>query len=914
MNRAKKRIGILLLCCIAAAAFAAQPVSVPISGKRMALSQAPVAWSQARGDIGELDGAVALRSLSVLLKRPADKQAAFDELLREQQDPASPNYHHWLTPLEVGERFGAAPEGIAAVSSWLQSQGLQVDSVSNSRTRIVFHGTAAAVGAAFAAPLHSYMLKDGARIAPSGQPSVPAELAPYVEAVHGLVEIRDKPHIVDGVLGAALDSPNSSSCDSKTGVCTHFVWPGDFTNIYDVAPAYGSGWNGNGQAIAIVGRANVNNADIENFQQKSNLPVRDPTVIIPPGGLDPGPPDTTQVDTINKDQSEATLDVTRAGTVAPAATILLVISKDTKTVSGIGLAAQYVVDTNPVPAHIISISFGLCESVAGASGVAFYDNIFSQAAAEGISVFVSSGDAGAAGCDTHHVAPPDGPQILSPSYICASSHATCVGGTEFADNANPNAYWLPVSQSGFVSATGYIPEGAWNEPLASDGTTFIAATGGGVSAFIPTPSWQTVPGVPGRQGRYTPDISFSAAGHDAYARCFAASGASCVSDSTGHFFFSTASGTSASTPSMAGVAAMLNQKMGGPQGNLNPGLYALAANAVAGVFHDVTAATSGVASCDPGTPSMCNNSTPSISSLQGGLVGYTVGTGYDLATGLGSLDVFGFLQRWSSVPESGGAAAANYQGLWWASPAGSESGWGINFAHQGDTIFATWFTYDLTGAGNWLVMTAPKTGTNTYAGTLFATTGPAFSAVPFSPSQVSASAVGAASLTFTDASNGTFTYTVGSITQTKAITRQAFGTIPTCASTTALSSATNYTDLWWNSPAGSESGWGINLTQEGTIIFASWFTYDTNGKPMWLVATASQGAPGTFTGDLLRTTGPPFNSVPFNPSAVSSTKVGTATFTFADGDHATFAYTVNGVSQSKQIIREIFGTTSTACH
>jgi subtilase family serine protease len=910
MNRPKMRIASLVACCIPAAVLAAQTSAPLLTAKRSALAQPPVEWAKAASDAGAVDAALPLTSLSIILKRPADRQAAFDELLREQQDPSSPNYHRWLTPVEIGERYGLPQVSIDNVTSWLESQGLHVDAVSNSRVRIRFSGTAENVGNAFAARLHNYSLKDGVRISPSSTPSVPAELAPYVAAVHGLQTIDDKPQMGPESVATGNEQAKSTSCDSN-GVCTHYVWPGDFWNIYDMTPAYTGGWNGSGQTVAIIGRSRVNMADIEQFQKRANLQVRDPVEVVPPGGADPGPADATQVDTPNKDQSEATLDVSRVAATAHQATINLVISKSTSTVNGIAIAMQYVVDTNPVPAHVMTISFGNCESNAGASGVAFYDNLFSQAAAEGISVFVSSGDAGVAGCDAHHVAPPAGAQIASPNYICASSHATCVGGTEFADTANPTAYWHQTSTTGFVSAIGYIPEGAWNDPLQSDGTTYIASTGGGVSSYVPTPSWQTGTGVPGRQGRYTPDISFTASQHDPYARCFAASGGSCVADSTGLFHFSTSSGTSASAPSMAGVAAMLNQKMGTPQGNLNPGIYALAASGTSGAFHDVTVATSGVGTCDLGTPSMCNNSVPSLAGLTGGLAGYAVGPGYDLATGLGSLDVYAFLSHWSSVPDT--STASNYQGLWWASPAGSESGWGINFAHQGDTIFATWFTYDSTGAGMWLVMTANKTAANQYGGTLYSTTGPPFSAVPFNSSLVGATNVGAATLTFSDANNGTFAYTVGGISQSKQITRESFGTIPTCGASTTLSSATNYTDLWWNSPAASESGWGINLTHQGTTIFASWFTYDTNGKAMWLVATAvPTGAANTYSGALYRTTGSPFNI--FNSSSVVATQVGTATFTFSDGNNASFAYTVNGTSQTKQITREVFGTTATACH
>lgn len=258
--------------------------------------------------------------------------------------------------------------------------------------------------------------------------------------------------------------------------------------------------------------------------------------------------------------------------------------------------------------------------------------------------------------------------------------------------------------------------------------------------------------------------------------------------------------------------------------------------------------------------------------------------------------------------------APNFEGLWWNAPAGSESGWGINVAHQGDVIFATWFTYDTTGKGWWLVMTAPNTAANTYSGALYTTTGPAFDSVPFNPAQVTATQVGTGTLTFTDANNGTFTYSVNGTMQAKAITRELFGPQPTCSAAAGnLATATNYQDLWWASPGGSQSGWGVNLTHEGDTIFATWFTYDVDGSPMWLVVTAGKTAPGIYAGTLYRTTGPPFNSVPFNPANVVATAVGTATFTFADGNDATFSYTVNGISQQKTITREVFSGAGTVC-
>jgi len=272
--------------------------------------------------------------------------------------------------------------------------------------------------------------------------------------------------------------------------------------------------------------------------------------------------------------------------------------------------------------------------------------------------------------------------------------------------------------------------------------------------------------------------------------------------------------------------------------------------------------------------------------------------------------------NFSGQSASVNAVPVNYEGLWWASPAMSESGWGINFAHQADTIFASWFTYDSTGKGWWLVMTAPKTAQNTYSGALYTTTGPAFDSVPFNPAQVVATQVGTGTLTFNDANDGTFIYSVNGTMQGKAITRELLGAgpLPTCAAATgSLAAATNYQDLWWAAPAGSEMGWGINLTHQADTIFATWFTYDVDHTPMWLVVTAPKTAPGVYSGTLYRTTGPAFNSVPFNPANVVPTMVGSATFTFSDGNDATFSYTVNGAQQAKAITREVFAGTGTVC-
>ena len=262
------------------------------------------------------------------------------------------------------------------------------------------------------------------------------------------------------------------------------------------------------------------------------------------------------------------------------------------------------------------------------------------------------------------------------------------------------------------------------------------------------------------------------------------------------------------------------------------------------------------------------------------------------------------------------ATVDNASGMWWNAPANSEPGWGINFAHQNETIFATWFTFGQDGKPLWLVVAAKRTAPNVYSGTLYTGTGPAFNASPFEPALVTKTPVGVATFSFADANNATFTYTVNGISQAKTITREVFGSpVPTCTwgALSNLALATNFQDIWWAAPAGSESGWGINLTEQGDTIFATWFTFGQDGKPLWLVAAAARTGPNVYAGKLYTGTGPPFNSMPFDPLKVIPTEVGMATLTFADGNNATFAYTVNGIAQSKAITREVFAPPGTMC-
>jgi hypothetical protein len=596
-------------------------------------------WANAHNNAGV---ATSEMTLTMVLSRSAQQQAALDQFLADQKNPASPDFHHWLTPAEFGQSFGLSASDIQAITNWLQAQGLHINFVAPSRTFIGFSGSPSVVGHAFGTEVHTYDVHGDARISVSSDPLLPRPLAAVVKAIHGLYTINERPH--HSLTQAQLAGPNLTLSAGN-----NFIAPADFQTIYDGAVSA----SGHQQTIGIVGRSRTNFDDFRNFIARTYANFQLPTEIVPTafGGVDPGPAYTTTPPSSVSlgEQSEATLDVTRAGSIAPNANILLVVA--TSASGGIGDDAQYLVQTSPVPVQVMSISYGACESSAGPSGVQYWDTLFEQAAAEGISVFVSSGDSGASGCEQDFTTPAANPPAISPNYICSSSYATCVGGTEFNDAADPSQYW-GSNGTNLASAQKYIPEGGWNDPTTSKGGTQVAGSGGGVSSIIPTPKWQTGTGIPSaRTGRYTPDVSFNGSCHTPYFACMAAVGASCTLDTQGSFYFLGFCGTSASAPSMAGVTALLDEEMQYAQGNINPEIYAMAENQPSS-FHDTTPSSSGVATCDINTPSMCNNSTPGPTGLTGGQAGYAVTTGYDMVTGFGSLDISNFITNFAtSLPQ-----------------------------------------------------------------------------------------------------------------------------------------------------------------------------------------------------------------------------------------------------------------------
>ena len=615
-------------------------------------------WARAENTAAATVTVSAPLNVTVVLKRDAATQAAFEQLLAEQQTPGSALYHQWLTPAQVGQMFGVDAADLQAVESWLESQGLKVTRVEPNGLLLDVTESVAAVGNAFRTNFAEFRVGRETRLSATEEPSVPLALQAVIAGVHGLSQSTLHPQsiatVVQGKATAQVSGGLSATPQLTATSGQHFVTPNDFATIYDLSSVYSGGntgatVGGQAQRVAVVGRSRVAATDISQYESLTGLPSAQPNVIVPTGGIDPG---TTN----GPDQDEATLDVDRVMGTASGAGVDLVVSADSKTVSGIYTAAAYEVNTLVDP--VLSISFGDCEANAGQQGVSVWDTLFSTAAAEGISVMVSSGDSGAAGCDGDSSTLPV-TQTASINYICASGYATCVGGTEFADTSSAASYWSTQNGSGQSSAVSYIPEGAWNEPTSTSGgkTTYVAAgTGGGASAYIAKPSWQTGTGVPADGMRDVPDVSLSSATHDGYVACLAYAGGDCSQQK-----FVAFGGTSAAAPGMAGIVALMNTATGSAAGNVNPLLYGLAASSPS-AFHDVTEATAGVYGCTVSIPSMCNNSTPSSAGLTGGLAGFEVAAGFDQSTGWGSVDGAKLIAAGMAAGGSGAASSSTGAG------------------------------------------------------------------------------------------------------------------------------------------------------------------------------------------------------------------------------------------------------------
>ncbi len=569
------------------------------------------------------------RMMLVLQPDPAQQQD-LDEFLAAQQDPASPDYRQWLTPEAFGDRFGVSQPDVDQAIGWLQSSGFTVEPAPSDRRHIIFSGPSDRVNDAFHTEIRIYDV-DGARhFANATPPQIPQALDPVVGGVASLHDFRSVPlHTVPRATGSSvLTSPfilalpigprADSGADSgaHTGVTqaprptptwtsggSDYLTPGDFGVIYDVAPLYSAATNGSGQSIAVLGRTNIAMSDVQTFRSTFGLPTNNPTVVL--NGPNPG--------IISQDEeTEADLDVEWSGAIAPNAAINFVVSQSTAT-DGIALSAQYAVSNNISP--VITLSFGSCEQSNGTSGNQFWNSLWQQAASQGITVLVAAGDSGAAGCDSGGESTATGG--LAVNALCSSPYSTCVGGTQFNDTATSSQYWSSSNSATYVSALSYIPELAWNQSGTVSGGSGLWAGGGGASSVYAKPSWQAGAGVPADGKRDVPDISLTASTHDPY-----------LIYMSGSFYM--VGGTSASTPSFAGLMALADQRASARIGNVNPLLYGFATRQTGGgaaVFHDIATG---------------NNTVP-------GLTGFNAGAGYDLVTGLGTVDAALLINHWNDA-------------------------------------------------------------------------------------------------------------------------------------------------------------------------------------------------------------------------------------------------------------------------
>jgi len=560
-------------------------------------------------DQGPVSDDLPINRAILQLSLSAAQQQDLDQFLKQLSDPSSPNYHRWLTPEQFGARFGATQADLDKLTAWLESQGLQLESVPAGRNHIIFSGTAAALSSAFQTEIHQYLVNGETHYANAQPVSVPTAFSGVVQGLHGLHDFRLKPRAVK------QRAPDPQYTYLVNG--SHYLTPADVATIYNLKGLYSATYTGAGQKIAVVEQTNIYLSNVENFRVAAGLVANDPQMVL--GGTDPG--------YVATEMDEAYIDVEWSGAVAPNATIIYVYSTD------VFDSLQYAVSQNLAP--VISISYGECE----ASAVALGDSdrlksIGQQANAQGQTIVAASGDTGAADCDDGTYAKAS--QGLAVDMPASLPYVTGVGGTEFNEG---NSVWWSASNTNGGSALSYIPEKAWND---SD-SYGLSASGGGVSTLYAKPLWQAGPGVPGDGMRDVPDVSFSAStNHDGYVIC---QQSKCLGGGTDYFANaiknggSVYGGTSFGAPIFAGIVALINQKMGSPQGNVNPVLYALAAGSPS-AFHDITLGNN-IVSCRSSSPN-CSN----------GTLGYSAAAGYDLVTGLGSVDAAALGAAWSAFETS----------------------------------------------------------------------------------------------------------------------------------------------------------------------------------------------------------------------------------------------------------------------
>jgi subtilase family serine protease len=671
--------------------------------------------ANSQNDRGLVANNLAMDHMLLQLQRPGEQEQAAQQFIDQLHDPKSPNFHQWLTAAQFGQKYGPAKQDIDTISAWLQSQGFTVNTVYPSGMVIDFSGTAGQVRKAFHTEIHHLNVNGESHIANMSDPQIPAAFAP---AVAGVVAMHDfRPHAMNKHRDFTLGSGNSAN---------QAVVPADLATIYNLNPLFASGRTGAAQTIAVIEDTDLySDADWSTFRTtfgldkytSGSLTTVHPVAV---GGTnncsDPG--------VANGDDGEAILDAEWASAAAPDAAIVVASCGSTRNTFGGLIAMQNLLNGDNPPA-IMSISYGNCEAENGSSANAAFNSLYQQAVAEGVSVFVAAGDEGAASCDAGSSGASHG---IAVSGWASTPYNVAVGGTDFGDayHGSVATYWNTTNTSTFGSALSYIPEIPWNDSCASgllasalgfsaitgtdglcssstarqDKLLAVAAGSGGPSGCATgtpskfgvvsgtcqgyaKPSWQSgLTGNPADGVRDIPDVSLFSGdgiwGHY-YVTCWSnirGGGASCTGDPSG---WGGAGGTSFSSPIMAGIQALVNQKTGSRQGNPNYRYYQLAAqdyssggaacNATNGnatadscIFHNVT---EGDISVNCAGSQDCFGST--VTTQQGGRRGgfsiatangalstsgtsdapaYAAAAGWNFATGIGTINALNLVNNW----------------------------------------------------------------------------------------------------------------------------------------------------------------------------------------------------------------------------------------------------------------------------
>jgi subtilase family serine protease len=657
-----------------------------------------------QNDRGKVPDTFGMDHMLLQLRRSPERERALEERIDQQQDSRSRFFHQWLTAAELGERYGPAREDIETVVEWLRSGGFTINSVYPSRMTIDLSGTAGAVSTVFHTEIHQLSVNGQPHIANMTDPRIPEALAPVVAGIVSLHDFRPR----------SMRKPRAQYTTTYFGLPYYPLVPADLATIYDLDTAFTAGYTGKGQTIAVIEDSDLYDVnDWNTFRSTLGLSVAYPSGSFqtvhptPTTGTnnctDPG------ADTTLGDDYEATLDAEWASAAAPDATIVLASCSDTNATFGGLFAVQNLINSSSPP-QIISISYGYCEAANGAAANAAYYTAYQQATGEGISVFVSAGDEGAASCDAGAGAATHG---IGVSGFASTPYNVAVGGTDFVDTYQGTSlsYWNSTNGPTYGSAITYIPEMPWNDScansilalyagfptgygasgfcgsdLAQQAGLFVVAGGsggpsgcatgapaqnlvvGGTCQGYAKPPWQKgINGLPNDGVRDLPDVSMFAAnglwGHY-YVTCFTDptpgnGGAPCVGEPIN---WSGAGGTSYASPVLAGIQALVNQKMGGTQGNPNPVYYKLAATSAAStIFHSITLGDnevncSGAIDCfgesfvgrGRSYPPTLFNGDGGLSTTTGTYTSaFPAGQGWSFATGLGSVDAYQLIANWS---------------------------------------------------------------------------------------------------------------------------------------------------------------------------------------------------------------------------------------------------------------------------